>query len=123
MHRSRGAINLLWQQRLASSALSGGAVANNTKRVVPILQMHSASSPPPPAMEVNANKFYYYTVGQKIKKVQAKKNSRNQINQFHEIFFDQIPFFKNLKLPKMQFHKKKCFDLFDFTSFFASTIF
>ena len=52
MHRSRGAINLLWQQRLASSALSGGAVANNTKRVVPILQMHSASSPPPPAMEV-----------------------------------------------------------------------
>ena len=44
-----------------------------------------------------------------------------QINQFHEIFFDQIPFFfnfkndqksnselrKRFKLPKMQFHEKK----------------
>ena len=26
-----------------------------------------------------------------------------------------------LKLPKMQFHEKKIFDLFDFTSFFAWT--
>ena len=28
---------------------------------------------------------------------------------------------KSLKLPEMQFHEKKFFDLFDFTSFFART--
>ena len=38
----------------------------------------------------------------KFKKVQAK-NSRNQINQFHEIFFDQIPFFAISKMAKNQF--------------------
>ena len=56
----------------------------------------------------------------------GQKNSWNQIlNQFHEIFFDQIPFFcsikndqksifelgKSLKLPEMQFHKKKMIHL------------
>ena len=82
----------------------------------------------------------------KFKKVQAKKNSSNQINQFHEKIFDQISIFaiskmtknsifelrKTLKLPKMQlheifllnFHEKYdvfCFcqiDSFDFTRFF-----
>ena len=65
-----------------------------------------------------------------LKKFRPKKNLWIQINQFHENFFDQIPFFcnfkmaknqflnrkKSLKLPKMQFHEKK-FDLIDFTSF------
>ena len=51
----------------------------------------------------------------------AKKTSCNQINQFHEKKFEQIPFFaiskndqksifelrKSLKLPKMQFHEKQ----------------
>ena len=45
MHRSRGAINLLWQQRLAQAKVSGGSPI---KRVTPALGMHSASSPPPP---------------------------------------------------------------------------
>ena len=47
-------------------------------------------------------------------------------------FFDQIPFFPISKMAKnqflkwenfqkMQFHEKKPFDLFDFTSFFAYT--
>ena len=45
MHRSRGAINLLWQQRLAQAKVSGGSPI---KRVAPALGMHSASSPPPP---------------------------------------------------------------------------
>ncbi len=38
MHRSRGAINLLWQQRMVNAKAPLGASA-----------MHSASSPPPPA--------------------------------------------------------------------------
>ena len=54
-----------------------------------------------------------------LKKSKPKKNSWNQINQFHEVFsFGQFPFFcnfknqffelrKSLKLPKMQFHEKK----------------
>ena len=43
MHRSRGAINLLWQQRL----LKGGPAS----RSAPVTAlMHSASSPPPPAV-------------------------------------------------------------------------
>ena len=32
-----------------------------------------------------------------------QKNSCNQINQFHEIFFDQIAFFPFQKWPKNQF--------------------
>ena len=35
----------------------------------------------------------YFIVGQKIKKSPGQQNSWNQINQFHEISFDQIPFF------------------------------
>jgi len=42
MHRSRGAINLLWQQRLANSAAAGATV-----RATPAAMMSSA--PPPPA--------------------------------------------------------------------------
>ena len=41
MHRSRGAINLLWQQRLAA--------AGSTARATPAALMSSASPPPPPA--------------------------------------------------------------------------
>ena len=52
MHRSRGAINLLWQQRLAY-ALNSGGVASPLKRMGPALQMHSASSPPPPMASTN----------------------------------------------------------------------
>ena len=33
----------------------------------------------------------------------AQKNSWNQINQFHEIIFDQIPFFAISKMAKNQF--------------------
>ena len=43
------------------------------------------------------------TVGQKIKKKSCQKNSRNQINQFHEFFLDQIPFFAIPKMAKNQF--------------------
>ena len=43
----------------------------------------------------------HHTVGQK--KVHAKKNLRNQINQFHEYFFGQIPFFAISKVAKNQF--------------------
>ena len=55
----------------------------------------------------------------KFKKVQTKKNSWNEINQFHELFMTKCHFLpfqkwpkinfwtgKSLKLPKMQFHKK-----------------
>ena len=52
MHRSRGAINLLWQQRLAYALKSEG-VASPLKRMGPALQMHSASSPPPPMASTN----------------------------------------------------------------------
>jgi len=41
MHRSRGAINLLWQQRLAATG--------STARATPAALMSSASPPPPPA--------------------------------------------------------------------------
>ena len=76
---------------------------------------------------------YLYRVQQarKFQKVQAKKkNSWNQINQFHEklmkfhflqfLKWPKINFWtgKSLKLPKMQFHE---IDLFDFTSFFPWT--
>ena len=44
-----------------------------------------------------------YTVGQKIKKSPAQKNTWNQINQFHEFFFVQIPFFAISKMAKNQF--------------------
>ena len=37
-----------------------------------------------------------------IKKVQAKKTCEKK-NQFHEIFFDQIPFFAISKMAKNQF--------------------
>ena len=50
MHRSRGAINLLWQQRLLKS--SGGV------RAAPVnALMHSASSPPPPASALAQESF------------------------------------------------------------------
>ena len=49
MHRSRGAINLLWQQKLLR-----GAAAN--ARPVTAL-MHSASSPPPPASALAQESF------------------------------------------------------------------
>ena len=70
--------------------------------------------------------FYFWVVphthsGPENLKKSRPKNSWNQINQFHEIFFDQIPFFeiskndhklifelgKSLKLSKMQVHEKK----------------
>merc|ERR1719232_1288154 len=41
MHRSRGAINLIWQQRLANGSPTKA-------RGAPAALMHSASSPPPP---------------------------------------------------------------------------
>ena len=44
MHRSRGAINLLWQQRLANNATAGV-----TARASPSAMMSSASPPPPEA--------------------------------------------------------------------------
>ena len=65
------------------------------------------------------------------KKIQAKKNSWNQINQFHEkIFFDQIPFFCHFKNGQSSIFElrnaisqKIIFDLLDFTNFFAWTFF
>ena len=42
-------------------------------------------------------------LGQKIKKSPGQKNSWNQINQFHEFFFHQIPFFAISKMVKNQF--------------------
>ena len=61
------------------------------------------------------------------------KNLWNQINQFHEFFFDQVPFFAISKLAKNQFldwenvfkiaknaiSRNFFFDLFDFTNFLA----
>ena len=68
---------------------------------------------------VKYNLSVLYTAGQKIKKSSDQKNLWNQVNQFHEKVFGQIPFFalskialsifelgKNLKVPKMQFHEK-----------------
>ena len=49
MHRSRGAINLLWQQKLLRGAVAKG-------RPVSAL-MHSASSPPPPASALAQESF------------------------------------------------------------------
>ena len=60
------------------------------------------------------------TVGQKIWKIQAKKKLVKSNKSISQFFFDQIPFFailkmaktqflkweKNLKLSRMQFHKK-----------------
>ena len=43
------------------------------------------------------------TVGQKIKKGPGQKNSWNQINRFHEIYFDPIPSFGVSKIAKNQF--------------------
>ena len=51
-------------------------------------------------------RYVYLVMGQKIKKKpKAKKNSWNQIDQFHEkkIFFDQIPFFAISKMAENQF--------------------
>ena len=45
----------------------------------------------------------WFTVGQNIQKSPGQKNSWNQINQFHEFFFDQIPFFAISKMAKNQF--------------------
>ena len=42
-------------------------------------------------------------------KARGKKNSYNQINQFHEICFDQIPFFAMSKMAKNQFLNWKKF--------------
>ena len=42
------------------------------------------------------------TMGQEIKQSLGPKNSWNQINQFHEIFIDQNPFFAIQKLTKNQ---------------------
>ena len=42
MHRSRGAINLIWQQRLTANG------SPSKVRASPAVMMHSASSPPPP---------------------------------------------------------------------------
>ena len=64
---------------------------------------------------------YCNTVGQKILKSPGQKNSSNQINQFHAIFFDQIPTGKKFKTAKNAISRNKIFDLFDFTSFFAWT--
>ena len=68
----------------------------------------------------------------KLKKSPGQKKTRgNKVNKpISRFFFCQIPFFaisklaKNQflnwgKLPKMQFHEKKVFDLFDFTSFLS----
>ena len=42
----------------------------------------------------------------KLKKVQDKKNREIKLgNQFHEIFYDQIPFFAISKMAKNQFLK------------------
>ena len=58
------------------------------------------------------------TVGQKIKKVQAKKTREIKYINFTKIYFDQMPFLrfqkilelgKSVKLPKMQFYEKKIF--------------
>ena len=38
-----------------------------------------------------------------VKKPRPKKNTWNQINQFHDFFFDQIPFFEISKMAKNQF--------------------
>ena len=46
--------------------------------------------------------FHRSTVGQKIEKSPGQKMC-NQINQFHEKFFGQIPFFSISKLSKNQF--------------------
>ena len=70
-------------------------------------------------------------MGQKIKKSPGQKKSWNQINQFHDFFFDQIPFFaiskmvknlksifklgKSLKLLEMQFHEEFCLDFIKFS--------
>ena len=43
------------------------------------------------------------TVSQKILKSPGQENSRNQIVQFDEIFFDQIPFFAISKMAVIQF--------------------
>ena len=43
------------------------------------------------------------TVGQKILKSPGQKNLWNQINQFHEFFFDQTPFVAISKMAKNQF--------------------
>ena len=67
--------------------------------------------------------FKYHNTGtqwaRKFKKVQAKKNSWNQINQFHEkTFFDQIPFFAISKMAKNQFlnwEKVSNYQKFNFT--------
>ena len=73
----------------------------------------------------------------KFKKVQAKKNSWNQINQFHEkkFFWPNSIFCHFKKWPKINFWTgkkfrsaknaifKKNFDLFDFTSFFFAWTF
>ena len=72
-------------------------------------------------------------MGQKIKKVQAKKLVKSNKSISRKNFFWPNSIFcnfkngqksifelgKSLKLPKMQFHEKFFFDLFDFTSFFA----
>ena len=77
-----------------------------------------------------------HTVGQKIKKIQAKKLVKSNKSISHKKSFYQIPYFaiskmaknqflnwgKSLKLPKVQFHEKKIFGLFDFMSFFAWTL-
>merc|ERR1712223_27467 len=54
MHRSRGAINLLWQQRLANNATSGVGV---TARASPSAMMSSASPPPPAEASAAAESF------------------------------------------------------------------
>ena len=43
------------------------------------------------------------TVGKKILKSPGLKNETNQMNQVHEKFFDQNPFFAISKMAKNQF--------------------
>ena len=71
------------------------------------------------------------TVGQKIKK-KSRPDSWNQIYQFHEKKFEQIPFFAISKMAKINFCTRKKFKTpknaisqtkIDFTSFFAWTFF
>ena len=72
----------------------------------------------------------------KFKKIPVQKNSWNQINQFHEKSFDQIPFFAISEMAKIQFlicgkslKLSKCnftnifMHLFDFKRFFCLDFF
>ena len=54
-------------------------------------------------MQTHGKIYFILQWARKLKNVQAKKTRKIKINQFHEIFFDQIPFFAISKMAKNQF--------------------